>query len=35
MLSYFMVFSVGALVGSLVMGIYVAFKSHRDARNDW
>lgn len=35
MLSYFMVFSAGALVGSLAMGVYVAFVSYRDARSDW
>jgi len=35
MLSYFMVFSVGALVGSLIMGLYVAFTAYRDARSDW
>ncbi len=35
MLSYCMVFSVGALVGSLIMGLYVAFVAYRDARSDW
>ncbi len=35
MLSYFMVFSVGALVGSLIMGLYVAFTAYRDGRSDW
>ena len=35
MLSYFMVFSAGALVGSLIMGVYVAFVAYRDARSDW
>lgn len=35
MLSYFMVFSLGALVGSLIMGLYVAFIAYRDARSDW
>ncbi len=35
MLSYFMVFSAGALVGSLIMGLYVAFVAYRDARSDW
>jgi hypothetical protein len=35
MLSYFMVFSVGALVGSLIMRIYVAFIGYRDGRSDW
>jgi hypothetical protein len=35
MLSYFMMFSAGALVGSLIMGVYVALKNYRDARSDW
>jgi hypothetical protein len=35
MLSYFMVFSAGALVGSLIMGVYVAFVAYRDAGSDW
>ena len=35
MLSYFRVFSVGALVGSLIMGLYVAFVAFKDARSDW
>ena len=35
MLSYFMVFSAGALVGSLISGVYVAFTAYRDARSDW
>jgi hypothetical protein len=35
MLSYLMVFSVGALLGSLVMGLYVAFVGFKDARGDW
>jgi hypothetical protein len=35
MLSYLAVFSAGALVGSLVMGLYVALIAHRDARSDW
>ncbi len=35
MLSYVMVFSVGALVGGLITGIYVAFVAYRDARSDW
>ena len=35
MLSYFLVFSAGALLGSLVMGLYVALVTFKDARNDW
>ncbi len=35
MLSYFMAFAAGALLGSLIMGLYVAFKAYRDARSDW
>ena len=35
MLTYFMVFSAGALVGSLIMGLWVAFAAYRDARSDW
>lgn len=35
MLSYFMVFSGGALLGSLFTGVYVAFVAYRDARSDW
>ena len=35
MLSYLMVFSAGALVGSMLMGLYVAFINKKDARDDW
>jgi hypothetical protein len=35
MLSYFLVFSAGALLGSLVMGLYVALVAFKDARGDW
>ncbi len=35
MLSYFMVFAVGALVGILITGLYVALVAYRDARSDW
>lgn len=35
MLSYFMVFSAGVLVGSLIMGLYVALVAFKDARSDW
>ena len=32
MLSYFLVFTAGALVGSLAMGLYVALVAFKDAR---
>lgn len=35
MLSYIMVFSAGALLGSMIMGLLVALASSRDARDDW
>ena len=35
MLSYIMTFSAGVLVGSMVMGLYMAFVILRDARDDW
>jgi hypothetical protein len=35
MLSYFLVFSAGVLLGSLVMGLYVALVAFKDARGDW
>lgn len=35
MLSYFLVFTAGALLGSLVMGLYVALVAFKDARTDW
>ena len=35
MLSYLLVFTAGALLGSLVMGLYVALVAFKDARNDW
>ena len=35
MLSYVAVFVAGALVGSLIMGVYVALVAYRDARGDW
>jgi hypothetical protein len=35
MLSYFLVFTAGALLGSLVMGLYVALVAFKDARGDW
>ncbi len=35
MFFYFMAFSAGALLGSLIMGLYVALVAYRDARSDW
>jgi hypothetical protein len=35
MLSYLMMFSAGALVGSLITGVYVALKDYRDSGSDW
>lgn len=35
MLSYVMAFSAGALVGSLITGVYVALVAYRDSRSDW
>ncbi len=35
MLSYLMVFSAGALVGSICMGVYAALVNFRDTRGDW
>ncbi len=35
MLTYFMMFSAGALVGSLFTRVYVALVAYRDARSDW
>jgi len=35
MLSYLMVFSAGALVGSILMGLYVALVNRKDARDEW
>ena len=35
MLSYLAAFSAGALVGSLIMGLYVALIAYRDAKSDW
>lgn len=35
MLFYLMVFSAGALVGSMLMGLYVALINKKDARDDW
>jgi hypothetical protein len=35
MLSYIMIFSAGALLGSMIMGLFVAFVNFRDARDNW
>jgi hypothetical protein len=35
MLTYFMVFVVGALLGSLTTRVYVAMTAWRDGRSDW
>lgn len=35
MVSYIMVFLAGAVLGSMVMGLFVAFIRLRDASDDW
>ena len=35
MFSYIMVFLAGALVGSMIMGLFVAFVNFRDANDNW
>jgi hypothetical protein len=35
MLSYIMIFLAGALLGSMIMGLFVAFVNFRDARDNW
>lgn len=35
MFSYMMIFLAGALLGSMVMGLYVAFVNFRDAKDNW
>jgi hypothetical protein len=35
MLLYVVIFSVGALLGSMIMGVFVAFVNFRDARDNW
>ena len=35
MLPYLMVFSAGALVGGMLMGLYVALVNKKDAKDDW
>jgi hypothetical protein len=35
MLSYVMIFMAGGLVGSMIMGIFVAIVNLRDAHDKW
>jgi hypothetical protein len=35
MLSYIMIFLSGALLGSMIMGLFVAFVNFIDARDNW
>lgn len=35
MFSYIMVFLAGALVGSMIMGLFVAFVNFRDGKDNW
>jgi cytochrome bd-type quinol oxidase subunit 2 len=35
MFSYFIAFSAGAMVGTLITGVFVAFVNYRDGRSDW
>jgi hypothetical protein len=35
MFSYITVFLAGALVGSMIMGLFVAFVNFRDAKDNW
>ena len=35
MFSYIMVFLAGALLGSLMMGLFVAFVNFRDGKDNW
>ncbi len=35
MLSYIMIFLAGALLGSMIMGLFVAFVNFKDARDNW
>jgi len=35
MFSYMMIFLAGALVGSMIMGLFVAFVNFRDAKDNW
>ena len=35
MFSYITIFLAGALVGSIIMGLFVAFVNIRDAKDNW
>ena len=35
MFSYIMVFLAGALVGSMIMGLFVAFVNFKDGKDNW
>jgi len=35
MLSYIMIFLAGAFLGSMIMGLFVAFVNLRDAKDNW
>jgi hypothetical protein len=35
MFSYLTVFLAGALLGSMIMGLWVAFVNFRDGRDNW
>jgi len=35
MLSYIMIFLAGALFGSMIMGLFVAFVNLRDTKDSW
>ena len=35
MFSYLMAFSVGVLVGCMIMGLYVALVNLKNVRDDW
>ena len=35
MFSYIMIFLAGALLGSMIMGLFVAFVNFRDTKDNW
>ena len=35
MFSYIMIFLAGALLGSMMMGLFVAFVNFRDRKDNW
>jgi hypothetical protein len=35
MFSYIMIFLAGALLGSMIMGLFVAFVNVKDAKDNW